>query len=149
MFLSLQFREPDQTISTLMIYGTLPLLSLCDISKCLAMACRSSTGSPSCDVMVRGHDRQVIFRDDRDREAYLARLQGVAEHGRPHRACLALLPNYSPLAPDPNPSLGRDCRYPAPIRLPGRAAMSRGGGGVEEIPAKVTKVATSPKVPMV
>jgi len=46
---------------------------------------------------VRGLDRQVIFRDDRDREAYLARLQGLAAHDAPTVLAWAVLPNHAHL----------------------------------------------------
>ena len=84
-------------------------------------------------VMVQGLDRQGIFRDDRDRAAFLDRLQGLAEHDALTVPAWALRPNHSHLGPDRHPSLGRDCRYPPPIRLPGCAAVARGGGEVDDL----------------
>jgi REP-associated tyrosine transposase len=45
-------------------------------------------------VMVRGIDRQLIFRDDADREDFVARLAGLAEGGAWQVYAWALLPNH-------------------------------------------------------
>jgi len=46
-------------------------------------------------VMVRGIERTTIFRDDRDRADFVARLAGLAEHGALSVYAWALLPNHA------------------------------------------------------
>ncbi len=48
-------------------------------------------------VMVRGLERRVIFRDDTDRDDFLARLAALAEHGALTVYAWALLPNHAHL----------------------------------------------------
>ncbi|MBI4536504.1 MAG: transposase [candidate division NC10 bacterium] len=48
-------------------------------------------------VMVRGLDRQVIFRDDRDRDDFVARLAGLVEAGAWTIYAWTLLPNHAHL----------------------------------------------------
>ncbi|MBI3121889.1 MAG: transposase, partial [candidate division NC10 bacterium] len=45
-------------------------------------------------VMARGLDRQVIFRDDRDRDDFVRRLAALAEGGAWLVYAWALLPNH-------------------------------------------------------
>jgi REP element-mobilizing transposase RayT len=45
-------------------------------------------------VVVRGLERRVIFRDDPDREDFLARLATLAEAGALTGSAWALLPNH-------------------------------------------------------
>jgi hypothetical protein len=42
-------------------------------------------------VMARGLDRQVIFRDDRDRRDFVRRLEGLAESQRSRKALTAVV----------------------------------------------------------
>jgi len=48
-------------------------------------------------VMVRGLERRAIFREDADREDFLARLAGLAEAGALTVYAWALLPNHAHL----------------------------------------------------
>jgi putative transposase len=48
-------------------------------------------------VMVRGIERTVIFRDDTDREAFLARVAALAEAGAWTVYAWAVLPNHAHL----------------------------------------------------
>jgi hypothetical protein len=47
--------------------------------------------------MVRGLERRVIFRDDRDRADFVARVARLAEEGAWTVYAWALLPNHAPL----------------------------------------------------
>jgi len=54
---------------------------------------------PLHHVMVRGLERRVIFRDDTDREDFVARVAALAEAGAWTVYAWALLPNHAHLAP--------------------------------------------------
>ena len=48
-------------------------------------------------VMVRGSERTTVFRDDRDRADFIARLARLAEAGAVPVSAWALLPTHAPL----------------------------------------------------
>src|SRR5574341_1810770 len=86
------------------IYGTLDMIRDVAIYGTLCYDCRAMPRQARLDapdtlhhVMVRGIERTAIFRDDTDREDFLARVAALAEGGAFTVHAWALLPNHAHL----------------------------------------------------